>query len=352
MSTTNPKVVHLPLEIAGQAGLICEYLRNENFKAYSFNYFESYLQYSNVWQTESYELIKVLDKFIDYYDIFHFHNGHTVMTDFSDIDMINKAGKKMIMHHRGNDVRFKSLASKGKGYVNPYVKTNNYLSDEEIKDNLELFSESMDAAIVQDNELYKYVIDYYRSKGKPVYVLPRLINSKVIKPLYPQITTKKPTIVHAPTDRAFKGSDIIEETLEKLKADKISFDYISIEGKSHKDALKYYRKADIVIDQILCGSYGNVSVEAMAMGKPVICYIRPDLEKMYGDKMPIISANPDNLYQKLKALITEPEERFSLGKKGRAYVEEHHEGSRIIKDLIKIYQEVLETNVFPQIKMP
>jgi len=279
------------------------------------------------------------EKFIDYYDIFHFHNGYSIIEDYRDINMIKKAGKKMIMHHRGNDVRFDSLAKCGKNYMNPYVNTANYLSDEMISRNLKFFAETMDAAIVQDYELYHYVIDFYRAKGKPVYVLPRLINTKDIQTSYRKIDSKAPVIVHAPTHRGFKGSDAIESAITLLKKEK-PLVYINIEGKSHKEALEYYKQADIVIDQILCGTYGNVSVEAMAMGKAVICYIRPDLIKMYPRTLPIISANPDNLYDQLKILIEDPDKCYKLGEEGVKYVEKYHEGSKVVKELISIYENL------------
>lgn len=343
MRATKPRIVHVPMEIAGQVGLICRFLRDAGYEAYGFNYFETYLKYEDVFHTEAYELIKVLEGFIDYYDIFHFHNGYSIMEDFRDILMIKKAGKKMIMHHRGNDVRFQSMAMKGKNYTNPYVRTSNYLSDEKMAENLRFFAEHMDAAIVQDYELHNYVIDYYQERGKPVYVLPRLIDSKQIKTAYPDPYGNTPVIIHAPTHRGFKGSDIIEKTIESLKKDK-QLIYINIEGKSHKEALEAYRRADIVIDQILCGVYGNVSVEAMAMGKAVVCYIRPDLIKTYPDDLPIISANPDTLYPQLKMLVEEPRLRYEIGKAGRNYVERYHEGVRIIKGLTAIYDNLYRSD--------
>jgi glycosyltransferase involved in cell wall biosynthesis len=342
MSCSSPKVVHVPLEIAGQVGLICEFLRKSGYKALGFNYFDTYLNYQKIFQTEAYELIKVLDNFIAYYDIFHFHNSCSIIEDHRDIHMIKKAGKKMIMHHRGNDVRFRTLAKKGRNYVNPYVTAENSLSDVQIDKNLKLFADTMDAAIVQDYELYQYVFDYYQKKGKPVYVLPRLINTQMLQPFYPQKTTRCPTIIHAPTHRPFKGSDIIESTIDRLKKEK-PLTYINIEGKSHEETLKHYQQADIIIDQILCGAYGNLSVEAMALGKPVICYLRPDLMKTYPQSLPIVSANPDNLYDQLKQLVNNPERCYELGKEGRSYVEKHHEGSKVIKQLIAIYEHILKS---------
>jgi glycosyltransferase involved in cell wall biosynthesis len=340
MSSEKLKVIHLPLEIAGQVGLICEFLRKSGFKAYGFNYFENYLNYQRTFETDAYELIKILEYSIHYYDLFHFHNSYTVIEDYRDIQMIKKTGKKMIMHHRGSDVRFCTLSKKGFNYTNPYVNAPSYLSDVDIDKNLKLFADTMDAAIVQDYELYHYVIDYYKENGKPVHVLPRPINTKLLQPAYPKITCKYPLIVHAPTQRQFKGSAIIEATIKQLKKEH-SLNYITIERTSHKEALKLYLQADIVIDQILCGAYGNVSVEAMALGKPVICFIRPDLIETYHPGLPIVSANPSNLYDQLKQLVKDAELRYVLGKQGREYVEKHHEVSTVIKQLIAIYHQVL-----------
>src|SRR5690606_27741113 len=106
-------------------------------------------------------------------------------------------------------------------------------------------------------------------------------------------------IVHAPTQREFKGTDEINLAIEKLQRDIPSVKYQLVEGVSHAEALQLYRQADIVIDQVLCGAYGNLSVEGMALGKPVVCYIRPDLVSKYPPELPIVSANPDTLYDVL-----------------------------------------------------
>jgi glycosyltransferase involved in cell wall biosynthesis len=335
MCPKNPKVGHFPLEIAGQVGLICRYLRQENISAAGYNYFDTYLKYSDVYSTDVFELIKGLPVFLRYFDMFHFHNSLTITEDFRDIRMIKDVGKKMIMHHRGNDVRFRTHSAE----KNPWVYPDCSLEDEQIHDNLTLFAETMDAAIVQDHELYQYVSSYYMKMGKPVYVLPRLIDTGRIQPRYP-LANQCPLIVHAPTHRAFKGSDIIEDVISRLSKE-CTIEYMSIEGSSHQDTLKLVQEADIVIDQILCGAYGNVSVEAMALGKPVICYIRPDLVDYYPDDLPIISANPETLYSVLKQLVSSSEQRIELGKRGRSFVEGFHEGSRVITQLVDIYNSVL-----------
>ncbi|MGG4035714.1 hypothetical protein ABEV74_18645 [Paenibacillus cisolokensis] len=333
------KVIHAPLEIAGQVGLICEFLRKLGIHSVGYNYYQTYLDYRKIINTDSFELAKILDAAIQEYDLFHFHNSYTFLEDRRDIEMITDAGKNIIIHHRGNDVRSRALAFKGKGYVNPYVNAECSLPDDEIDRNLRYFAKHASAAIVQDYELYGYVIDYYAKEGKPVYVLPRLIDVSAVQPAFKGSSHEPPLVVHAPTQRDFKGTAWIEEAVSRLRKE-MPIRFRLVEGMSHAEALQLYREADIVIDQVLCGAYGNLSVEAMALGKPVICYIREDLVSRYPLDLPVVSANPDNLYDMLKMLVKDKEMREVRARLGRAYVERHHSASVVIQSLVKIYEGV------------
>lgn len=336
------KIIHAPLNLAGQVGVICEFLKKEGIHATGYDYSSTYFHYkSEVISTDLYELQKIFEPALHFYDLFHFHNGHSFMISQKDLAMIAQTGKKMIMHHRGNDVRSHLFASKGPGYENPYVNTDGSVPHETIMHNLNQYSKLMSAAIVQDYELYKYVIDFYQAEGKKVYVLPRLIDTNKVNAVYVEVGKKDPPlVVHAPTNPEFKGTAFVEKAIEALQKE-IPFQYQRVEKMSHKEAFSWYEKADVVIDQILCGAYGNLSVEAMALGKPVICYIRPDLWSYYPADLPIQSANPDTLYDVLKPLLLHRELRYVLGVQGRKYVENHHEATKVIPQLIKIYEEVL-----------
>lgn len=338
----NPaKIMHVPLEIAGQVGLICEALKKRGIHAVGFDYFPNYLNYNRVIPTDSYELIKLLEYSILNYDLFHFHNSYTFIEDKRDIRMIRENGKAAIMHHRGNDVRSHTRARAWNGYQNPYVNTESSFPEEEIERNLKFFAKHVSAAIVQDYELYPYVADYYAAEGKKVYVLPRLFIPSSVTPTETSLRKNEPPlIVHAPTHREFKGSNHIIKAVEQLGKE-IPLRFKLVEGMSHDEAMALYKEADIVIDQVLCGAYGNLSVEAMALGKAVICYIRPDLVTKFPADLPILSCNPDTLYDGLKQLVLHPELREQRGRQGIAYVKNHHDADQVISQLIGIYEEVL-----------
>lgn len=327
------RIVLAPTEIAGQIGMLCYGLRKLGLQVGGYNWFHSYIGYKkHIINTDAYELAKLLDPLIHFCDIFHFHNGNTILADHSDVPMIKRSGKKMVMQHWGNDVR----TEKRGALLNPYRLPPGYFSDRKIHKRLTFFSEYIKTAIVQDYEVYPHVQDYYRH----VHVLPLACDVSSIEAAYPNVGTVEPIIIHAPTDRDFKGSVYIEHALTMLSEHKFKFTYQPVEKMSHEAAMQAYRSADIIIDQVLCGSYGMLSVEAMAMGKVVVAFIRDDVLAKLPSDLPIVNARPETLYATLEHLIRHPELRRELGIAGRQYVEKYHDVIPVARKLIAIYEQL------------
>ena len=57
-----------------------------------------------------------------------------------------------------------------------------------------------------------------------------------------------------------------------------AIELVLVEGVPNDRALELYRTADLVFDQCLIGFHGYFALEAMAMGKPVVCFIRKPRE--------------------------------------------------------------------------
>jgi hypothetical protein len=138
------------------------------------------------------------------------------------------------------------------------------------------------------------------------------------------------TVVHAPTDRAAKGTNTILAALEHLKQ-KYPLRIVLVENRSHTEALDMYRQADLVIDQLLVGWYGSVAVEAMKMGKPVAVYIREeDLsfipEPMAKDlREAVIQIDPFSMEAVLEEYLQNPKLLSLKSEAGQAYVHRWHD---------------------------
>lgn len=155
-----------------------------------------------------------------------------------------------------------------------------------------------------------------------------------------------PHIVHAPSNRSVKGTKYIESAIHRLQQDGINFKFTLVEGMTNEEAKKVYKTADILVDQLLAGFYGALSVELMALGKPVVCYLyQPDIEKYLPSQMtkdiPIVNATPDSIYEVLKKLLTTDRNNLKdIGDRSRKYVETWHDPVKIAQQLLYDYENV------------
>lgn len=80
-------------------------------------------------------------------------------------------------------------------------------------------------------------------------------------------------IVHAPSDRSKKGTAMVVNVIEWLRAEGNNIKLLIAEG-SHEQVKQSILQADMAIDQMLVGWYGTFAVECMALGVPTLCYLR------------------------------------------------------------------------------
>lgn len=339
----NKKVIQGTMEIANQVSTLTKEINrcSSGYIASDYNYYPSYLNYknSNIIDLNSFNSISEANIIIKdrikheilNNDIFHFHFGTSLCLDNMDLPVLKKYNKKIFMQHWGSDVRRRSISFK----YNPYTRVK--FDDENIiVEKLEKLSQYIDNCIVNDYEMYLSVKDFYKN----IYYLPQAINLDNYKVSSEKF--EKFTIVHAPTNKEVKGSLYILQAIERLKKE-YDFDFITVENMPHNEAKKIYAKADLIIDQILLGAYGLFAIESMALGKPVITYICDEFKKLYPDDLPIISANPHNIYNVIKHLLDNKECLNELGNKSRRYIEKVHDVNNVVERLIEIYEGKVES---------
>jgi glycosyltransferase involved in cell wall biosynthesis len=150
-----------------------------------------------------------------------------------------------------------------------------------------------------------------------------------------------PRIVHAPSDDAIKGTGLIEDALAEVKS-KHEVEVIMVRNKPHAEALALYRDADLAIDQVLTGWYGGFAVEMMAMGKPVLCYIRDEDHRFVPEEMmselPILRVHPRTLADDILRVLDARSEWAEWSRRARAFVLKWHHPDRIAQALVEAYR--------------
>jgi len=148
---------------------------------------------------------------------------------------------------------------------------------------------------------------------------------KKYQPAYPEANSQRPfRVVHAPNHRMFKGTRFLIEAVEQLKGEGEVLDLVLVEQLTNEQALELYRSADVIFDQCLMGSHGYYALEGMALGKPVMCFIRePSKYLLRPDECPIINTHISTLKEDLRRLMHRRAELPELGRRSRRYVENH-----------------------------
>lgn len=146
-------------------------------------------------------------------------------------------------------------------------------------------------------------------------------------PAAPFKNHKVVTLIHSTNHRSHKGTRFILEIVDKLKR-KLPIKLMLLERKTLKECQKLYPLGDIMITDVITGWHGYTAIEAMAIGRPDITYLRPDIMKFHSyyakGRIPVISANPDNLAKTIERLVKNKKLRDELGQRGREYAHRFH----------------------------
>jgi len=338
------RILHCPVNVAGLSWNISKAERKLGYDSDCVIFENSLIDYSD---SHSLNLDKknfiarfviiflFFLKAIRKYDVFHFYYARTILPFSLDLPILKILGKKLFFTFQGSDIRRRY-------YFKKHFKIDIYKNCKTIKHS-RIF------------DFFRFLrLKYILFFANKTFILnPDL---KLISPSSEMIPygsvdlekwnfvsnhqkKDKIVILHAPSNRGIKGTKYVTEAILKLKENGYPVELKIIENTENNKLREFCKEADIVIDQLLIGWYGGFAVEAMALEKPVVSYLNEDLFPFvyFADDIPIINANPNNLYDKLKHLIENLDQREILGKKGRKFVELHHNPLIIAKKLIGEY---------------
>ncbi|MDR0407157.1 MAG: glycosyltransferase [Holosporales bacterium] len=271
----------------------------------------------------------------------------TSILSWFEFQLIHFAGKKVILNPYGGDITYEEFWENS--------------DDRALKILLEAWQgdplySSLDSARTVRNTRYgeRYADAVIAALIEPDflnrvdYTLHMCIPPKIDTPLLCKRDSKEDqhcfTIVHATNHAHYKGTSFVEKAVDTLKKEGRVCEFIVLKNTPNPEVLSQMQQADVVFDQLLCGSYGRLGLEAMALGKPVICYLREDLKDLYPiwKECPVIDATVDNIKEVLETLMDMPREKLrKIGQQSRAYVEKYYSPKYVGTELDKIIQTVL-----------
>ena len=183
---------------------------------------------------------------------------------------------------------------------------------------------------------------YFLPPGKTTF-LPYAVARPSTRPKEEFFAGDAVHIVHAPTQRAAKGTPAILAALDELQREQGPRVRVTIvEGQPQADVQEIYRSADLVIDQVLVGWYGAVAVEAMYAGVAVACYINDDhlafVPGAMARDLPLLRVTPSTLLPALRRFVRDRDMARDLSVRGRAFAAAWHDPHRLAQITAAAYR--------------
>lgn len=332
------KVLHAPAEIAGQASVLARALRELGVEAHSLAYNPGFPQYTPD-EALGYDALAPLPRYAGYlktaaanfakWDVFHFHFGRTLIPPHNlELPLYRALGKKVVFHYHGCDVRNRAhmLATHARATC---TECDPFCVPARQRQILASAARHVHAELVSTPDLLESAP---RAQHFPVAAELRDY------PFGPARATPR-LVLHAPTNRLIKGTRHVEAAFERLRPRFPGVRFETVERLPWLELRKVMADADVVVDQVFMGWYGMVAVEAMALGKPTLCFIRDDFEARLHD-CPIVRCSIETLEERLAALLEDAPRRAELAGAGRAYVEREHAAPVLARRLIELYRSL------------
>jgi len=307
------RVTHCPVNIAGIPWENVQALRRKGVDARLVVFERGKLHHEADWSLDRHGPLpqKLAQQFAAFArlapqtDVFHFYFGLTLVPKSIQFPLLRALRKKSVFHYLGSDIR---------------GKTPKQLA----------YGKRADAEIVGSFDAIRWVPE--------AHVVPPGLDLRPFTPRPPS-DSPRPLVVHAPSNRERKGTRHVIEACEQLP---VELDIV--EGVPHEEARERYARADIVVDQLNAGWHGVFALEAMALGKPVVTYLKPEIVDRsaagFGVRIPIVPATKETLVDALRPLVESPALRREVGAASRAYVEQVHDIDRVADRLVAVYRSL------------
>jgi len=274
------------------------------------------------------------------YDVFHFYSRGTFFQYKIDFFLIKLFRKKIVVDFRGSDafdvVRSVNREGKDSPYYQIYKDRGPAYFQK--RDGVKRFIIGHADAIVLAGPWLVDSVSRYDS------IIPYSRDIDQIRSYKKDYSNKEFTVLHAPTNSGIKGSKYLFKAIDELKDRGLKVRLVNPGQIAREDLFDLINRSDVVVDQLLLGWYGGFAVEAMALGKPVICFLKGKYKKLvpFGKEIPVINANKDNVDEVIEKLIGNKNKLEVLGKRGYKFVKRFHDAKVVAPQYEDIYNKVLD----------
>lgn len=279
------------------------------------------------------------------YDVYHYHFLSFLTESGWDVKYLKKLGKKLVFHFGGCDIREEAVNRQLHPQFNicqECTYDRRYCAGKFVRRKRRIARRYGDLFLVTTPDMRDFIPEAHHLP----FMSPPLDPDRI-----PEMERDRSVvrIVHTSNHEGIDGTRYLVEAVERLKEMGYRIELVHPRQVPHEEALRIYQSADIAVGKLKMGYYANFQIETMALGKPTLCYIRPDLVALCPE-IPILNTRPETLLSDLKALLDHPESWAELGAQGRTFVARYHNNREIGRRLLEWYRSISQNGSKTKLK--
>lgn len=270
----------------------------------------------------------VATRFLKNYDVVHVH-GTSLLYLGLDLLLARLTGKSIVVHYHGVE-----LIRHWDPALARVIYGSGYRGLRRLSNGAMLWNQQRVAhrVLVSTPNLLRYA-----PKGRWI---PQPIDTSAWMPVDERHERHYIRLLHAPSNRHTKGTTHLEEAVSRLQAEGLPLQLRILERVSQEGVRAELASADIFVDQLLVGMYGNSAIEAMACGVPTVAFVSSTV-RPYLDDCPVVDATPRTIANVIRKLARDPARRKRLAQECRRYAERVHDVRMIAMQLAETYSALV-----------
>ena len=153
--------------------------------------------------------------------------------------------------------------------------------------------------------------------------------------------SKVVTIVHAPSHKGIKGTELIESVVQELKSEGYNFEYVQLANVPNHEVRSFLAKADIVVDQLWSDTpLAGLACEAASAG---CCVIVGGEEWSYFEESlvpipPSLRVHSSTLKKSLIKCLEEPKFRQRVAKDLQSFARNEWSSKAVAAKYISLFE--------------
>jgi len=272
------------------------------------------------------------------YEIVHAHFLYTLSPDGWELPVLQRLGRRLVVHFRGCEARdrARNMALHPEVNICQNCEHDPYICQTPSAERRRVWARQFaDAVLVTTPDMR----DFMPEAAHFPFFMPDI----EVPPARDRAGSEgaELAIVHVTNQPGIEGTSEINEAVERLRARGRRIRFRWLHDLPHDQVLAELAEADLAIGKMKMGYYANAQIESMALGVPTITFVRDEFMTDELRRSGFIFTTLGRLEETIEYYLDHPEALAAKRSIARDSIRRLHDNDMLARQLVGLYRELL-----------